>query len=137
MGQNDRSAYRQPRAQSVSLRRVQGLEETLDVSLLEPNPCVVHDDPHTGTSTDLVLMRADHQFPTSVGDVAHRLDSVGQQIQHDLLKLNPIPENRWQIVRQRRPQHDPMPRYLGLNQDEYVPNHLPEVERCSVDVGFL
>src|SRR5713101_6603094 len=98
MGQNNRLAYRQPHAQSVGLRRVQGLEETLDVSLLEPNSCVVHDDPHTGACADLVSMRADHQLPTPVGDVAHRLDRVGQQIQHDLLKLNPIAENRWQIT---------------------------------------
>src|SRR5262245_11992312 len=90
MGPNDRSAYRQPHAQSVGLRRVQGLEETLDVSRLDPNSCVFYDEPHTGVYADLVSMRAHHQLPTPIGDVAHRLDRVGQEIQHDLLQLNSI-----------------------------------------------
>src|SRR5215470_5265817 len=48
MGPDDRSADRQPHAQSVRLRRVQGLEELIDLHLLEPHPCVLHGDQHTG-----------------------------------------------------------------------------------------
>src|SRR5262245_42708326 len=114
MGPADRLAYPQPHAQSVGLRRVQGLEELIDTGPLEPHPCLLHGDQHTGVGADIVSTSTDEQPTPPTRDVAHRLDRVGQQIQYDLLKLNPIAENRWQIVRQRSPQHDTMTRPYRL-----------------------
>src|SRR5262249_46070281 len=108
MGLDDRSAYRQPHAQSAGLRRVQGLEELINTRLLEPNPHVLHVDQYTGVGAAIVSTSADQQPAPPAGDVAHRFDSVGEQIQHDLLKLNPIAENLWQIIRHRLPQSAPL-----------------------------
>src|SRR5262247_915551 len=63
---DNRSGDRKPHTQSVWLRRIQGLEEALDVSLLESNPGVPHRDQHTSAGAHLVSLRADDQLPIPV-----------------------------------------------------------------------
>ena len=47
----------------------------------------------------------DHQFSCPVIYIAHRFDSIHGQVQHHLLQLHPIAENRKNVIRKLRPDH--------------------------------
>jgi hypothetical protein len=72
------------------------LEDTLNVWFGQPQPQIPHRNHHVSVGSRC----ADHQFSRSLGDSAHRLYRVHDQIKDDLLEFNLVPFDVRQPVRE-------------------------------------
>src|SRR5277367_1386034 len=88
VGFNDRPADRQPHPHSAGLRRVESLENALDMLRINAWPSIAHRDADT---ICLALLAADQQLSRPLIDPAHCFGRVQDQVQNDLLQLNTIP----------------------------------------------
>jgi len=85
MGLDDRPADRQPDAHAVGLRREEGVEDAIGSGRIQP-----HAVSSTATSTPARSWFRDIVAPSAVRDCAHGFNAVHDQIQHDLLQLDPV-----------------------------------------------
>ena len=90
MGFDDRAADRKSEAQSVRLRRVEGLEEIRLDSRRKPWTRVAYGDEDVAR---LGLARRDPQFARALAQAAHGLDGVQRQVEEDLLQFDPVAAN--------------------------------------------
>ena len=85
---HDRTAYRQPHAHALRLRRIEGMEETPEALWAQPGAGIPHRD---DDAMRAVPGGTNGQVSRSVvGEVTHRLDGIHHQIEHHLLELNPV-----------------------------------------------
>jgi len=78
-------------AEAVRFRRIEGIEDAVRALRIEPNTGVAHgDDNRAG----LVLVAADQDLSGPVRDRLHSLDAVHDEIQENLLELDPVAEHR-------------------------------------------
>jgi hypothetical protein len=90
---DDRAADQQSHA--VGLRREERLEQPICIGRIDARAAVLHRDHRMFI---VIPMGLDQQVTWVVADVGHRLDTVDDQIDEYLLKLNPIAEHGRQPV---------------------------------------
>src|SRR4030095_12649082 len=101
MSLDDRAAHRQANSHSVLLRRIEGLKELVRGIRSEADPRVLYAETHVLT---LIRFASDQQISRAVLDANHRIRSVSHQVQDDLLELDTIARDRWEVDREFRPQ---------------------------------
>jgi len=84
---DDRTADRQPHAQTVGLRRVEGGEELLEINRGQAWSRILHRDQHF---IRFDVSSGDEQLSRPFRDRAHCLDRVDNEIEDDLLQLYAI-----------------------------------------------
>src|ERR1700741_494611 len=92
---DDGTADREAQPYSAGLGRVKGVEEAFEISRINSRPRI--------TDRDQDLMRspsygADRQLSARAINRAHRFDCIQDQVQDDLLQLDPIPLNERQAL---------------------------------------
>jgi hypothetical protein len=90
---DDRATHRESNTHPASLGCVERLEESALLPGIEPYPDILNAQAHLMSR----LLGPDRQQSWAMANVAHRLRRVKQQIQDNLLKLNPVTLNCWQI----------------------------------------
>ena len=75
-----------------------------------PGPEILNRDHHVA---EIAIRRSDLEPPLPALEIGHRLDAVHDQIQYDLLKLNPIANDGIEIGGQRGFDPDAMAAELG------------------------
>jgi hypothetical protein len=98
MGFYDRFTDRQPNSRARGFRRKEWLKDTVLVFQLYSRARVCNGDQHTRTVLNEI--RPDPQQPGSIGDGAHRFDSIHKQIQKNLPQLNSIGQQLWKRLTQ-------------------------------------
>ena len=99
MSLDDGPADRQAHPQALRLRREEGVEQAERLGLGEPDAGILDGDDRPGAILDR-LDGGTHDEPASRGwDVAHGLGRVDEQVEEDLLELDPIAEDRRQVAR--------------------------------------
>jgi hypothetical protein len=68
----------------------------------------------------LVAFGSDDQLPRTIVYVPHRVGGIQKQIQHDLLKLDPITRDRWKVFGK----FDPRNHLTSLKFTSRQRNHL-------------
>src|SRR6187397_1774835 len=98
------SAYGQADPHSIALGREERIEQLVHVSIIEACSGSLHTQAHP-----VLRMRFgfDYQLPWTIFDRAHRLESVAQQVQDNLLQLDTIAAHGWQILGKLRSQNHP------------------------------
>jgi hypothetical protein len=97
VGVDDGPADRQPHPNSAGLRGVESLENALDMFQINPRPRIAHRDEDAVCPA---LLGADQQLTRPPVDRAHCFGRVQDQVQDDLLQLNPISLNGRQPLAQ-------------------------------------
>jgi hypothetical protein len=69
---------------------------------LETHSRILHGQPHIIAFASFGF---DQQLPRSIVDGAHRVRSVPEQVQDDLLKLHPVAYYGWEVIGKFRPQN--------------------------------
>ena len=82
MGFDNRAADREAHAHAVGLRRVEWFKETRQSFRAQPGAGVSHRDAH---AFRLDTRRADVQLSVAVLNATHRLDSIEDEVEDDLL----------------------------------------------------
>ena len=73
----------------------------------------------------------DHQFSRPLTYSAHRFETIHDQIQHDLLQLHPIAENRKDITRKPRSDHHALSPCLIPDNSEHFLDGFIQVQLFS------
>src|ERR1700733_8086846 len=94
---DDRAADRPAHAQATWLRRIECIKYELDILCGQTGPRVADRD---DDSVRLGCARRNEQLSRAVRDCVHCLDGIDDEIEHDLLQLDPIPFDEWQAVRE-------------------------------------
>ena len=90
MGGDDRTADRQAHPYPAGFRRVESVENALEILRINARAGIAHSDENR---IGLRLFGADRQVSCARFDRTHRLGGVEDQVQRDLLQLNTIPFN--------------------------------------------
>src|SRR5262249_2154680 len=104
MGLDDGAAYGQPDTHAVGLRRVERLEQPIHHLRIDADPRISNTQPYAIGS---IGFGPDDQFPRAIFDAAHRVGSVPQQIEDDLLKLDSIAHEGWELLSELEAQDRP------------------------------
>ena len=100
---DDRSADREPHTHALGLGGVERVEQTFKTLRVQSRARILHGDEHGARG---LLSSADQQLPRPLGDTAHRLDGVEDQIENYLLQLDSISLNERQALRELRLHRD-------------------------------
>jgi len=115
----------QPHAEPLGLARDEGLEHALELRSGQAGAGIGHADLDP---PGLRLPRLDAQHTGSVRDVGHGLAGVDEQVEHDLLELDTIPEHPRQVLGQAKLQRD-----VGLRHVSAQNRRHPGDRRIDVD----
>jgi hypothetical protein len=77
----------------------------------------------------LIAFGSDQQFSRAIVDSAHRIRSIPQQIQNDLLKLDAIADDGREVVRKLMPQTHTLTLELTQRQRSHLSSRLIQVHR--------
>ena len=94
---DDRAADRQADSHSVAPGGIEGLEQPLGILRLKSDPRIPHQQ---GYPAVLAALRSHRQLPRAIGDLAHGVRGVEQQVEDDLLQLDPIAGHGREAIRQ-------------------------------------
>src|SRR5205814_3989510 len=94
---HDGAADRKPHAQPTRLRRIERLEQARRLGLAEADARILDRDDRPEAIVTLLEGRAHDQPAPLRRDLPHGLDGVQQQVQEDLLELDPIAQHRRQV----------------------------------------
>jgi hypothetical protein len=87
MSFDDGAADGEADTHAIAFRRVEGVEQFFHVLGIDAHARI----PHAYTHTIAVLpFGSDQQVPRAIVHVNHRVGGVAEQVQDDLLELNPI-----------------------------------------------
>src|SRR4051812_36370462 len=121
MSMDDRAANRQPHACSTGLRGVEGVEDSIQVRRINARPRIAHGN----EDACLILLCADQQLSRPLLNRTHCLSRIQNQIQHDLLQLNAIPQNRKWSLRKPGLDRNAIPEGQASSQyDHFVDCHV-------------
>src|SRR5215203_6129410 len=98
----DRAADEQPDAHAATLARIEGFEQRVHGPWREADAGVTHRETYTRA---VLTLGFDQQLSRPIVHIDHRVRSVAEQIQDDLLQLNPIARDEREIIGEFRP-HD-------------------------------
>src|SRR3984893_2649670 len=87
MSFNDRVTDCQPHSHALGLRGEEAFEDAVPVCWVKTNTGIRHVD---GDVALIVELRADRQDTWAVSDRTHRVDPVHDQVENDLLQLDPV-----------------------------------------------
>src|SRR6516165_2599352 len=124
MSINDGASYRQPHACSTGLRRVEGVEDSIEMRWINAWAGIAYG--HEGVC--LALLGADHQLSCSNLGCAHCFSRIQNQVQQDLLQLNAIPRNREQTIRKPSLHRNAIPVGHALRQYEHFVDRRIEIK---------
>jgi len=105
MSFDDGAADGQPDTHAVAFRGVEGVEQLVHALGVDAHAGI----PHAHTHTIAVLpFGSDQQLPRAIVHANHRVRGVAEQVQDDLLELDPIAGDRREIVGELRLKNDPV-----------------------------
>src|SRR2546428_9501795 len=117
---HDRAADGEPHAKSAWLRRVERVEQAGRLRLAEADAGIFHRDDRPGAIVTLFEGRAHDQPAPLRRDVSDRLGSIHDQVQENLLELDPIAHDSRQVGRQRRIRNSSVARALLTYLNKYL-----------------
>src|ERR1700730_15494525 len=106
---DDGTADGQSDAHSTALAGEEGLKELVHDVGLEANADILHRQAHT---IAFVTFSSDEELPRTIVHADHRVSTIAEQVQDDLLKLDTIGGDERQIVGELRSEHEAV--YLKL-----------------------
>ena len=124
---HDRAADRQPHAEPARLRRIEGLEEAGHFGLTEPDPGVLDRDDRPRAIVTVLDGRADDDPTPLPRNLSGGFDRIHQQVQENLLELDPITLDPRQVRRRGRLEDDSVLLHFGTNEREHVADDTGEV----------
>src|SRR5262252_5097611 len=101
MGLDDRAADRQPYSHSITFRCIERFEEFGCSFGAKTDSRIFHAKTHL---LALLAVGFDQQHSGAVLNVDHRLRTVAEHVQYDLLELDSVARDRGEIARELRPQ---------------------------------
>ena len=117
MGGNDGLRDRQPEPHAFDARGEERLEQTPQVAGRDAAAAILHRDVDAAIAIDSV--RTDRRRDPS-GDILHRVHSIDDQVQQDLLQLRPVADHQRKPGGKVGPDlHMPLPRIAG-DEAEHV-----------------
>ena len=90
---DDRAADRQAHAHAAGFGGEEGIEQPIGILGGHADTAVAHRDQNLA---GLILSRPDHQLARPVRDRLHRFNAVDDEVEDDLLQLDPIGEDQGQ-----------------------------------------
>ena len=84
---DDRAADRQPNTHTAAFGGIEGFEQPLEILRIDTGTGILHAQTHTIVSFSL---GSDQQLPRAVVNTDHRVGSIAEQVQDDLLQLDTI-----------------------------------------------
>jgi hypothetical protein len=110
---DNRSANREPHTHAVGLGGVERVKHTVKTLRTKSRAGILHCDEHGARG---LLSSADQQLPRPLGNAAHRLDGVEDQIENYLLELDSVYSNERQTLRELRLRRDAVLHQFGTGQ---------------------
>src|SRR5580704_2236591 len=133
VGINDRAANRQSHPHALWLGGKERFKELVRPRRVEPGARVLDRYSH---AAGLIVGGSDMQLPLPLHRFRHCLNAVHDQIQHDLLKLDAIANDRIEIGGQRGFDSDAMTAELGAHENDYLPDQVVDIDRDHLGRGL-
>src|SRR5262249_50096494 len=118
MALDDRAAHGEADAHAVSLGRVEGREELLRIARIEADAVVAH---RYANEIRVVELRPHEQLARAIGDRGHGIRGIRDQVQDDLLELNPIADDVRQVAGQIRAQQYRLSLQVATAERDHFP----------------
>ena len=110
----------------VSFSCVEGVKQLVHDLRVDADAGIPHGHAHT---IALFSLRSDQQPPWAVVNAQHRVGSIAQQIQDDLLELDPIANNSRQVLSKLRLKNDSVSVEVTRRQGNDLARGLIQVQR--------
>src|SRR5580704_13902240 len=111
---------------TATLSGIECFEESARSLRFETHPRILHGLAHT---IIFVSFSSDHQLPRTIVDAAHRVQGVPEQVQDDLLKLDTIACDAWEVVGKLPSQNHPASLQLAQRQCNHLSCGLIQIHR--------
>src|SRR5262249_25083617 len=129
MSLDDRAADKQSDAHAAALRGAEGIEQRAEALQRQSHTRIAH------RQANIVALRLslglDQQLPRSILHVRHRFQAIAEEIQNDLLELNPIAGDEREIIRKLRLKNDAISLKLLSRQRDEFSDRLVQVQRLE------
>src|ERR1700730_1949710 len=132
VGFDDRAANRQSHAQTAGLCREEGGEEPVGILWLYTSARILYRHENLVS----LLLRSDQEVARAIRDSFHGLHAVHQQIDGNLLQLDPIPDHTNSRRRQLPPQRHAMLDQLTLYEEHNFIDHVIDIQPYLIRLGF-
>jgi len=121
---DDRATHGQPNAHAFRLGAVERREELLRVPRIEAHAAVTDGDAH---ETVFVEPRPDEQVAGPILDREHGVGGIREQVQNDLLQLDPIADDNRKVAGEVRAQERPLALQLAATERNHFACGLGQV----------
>src|SRR5215831_17861934 len=126
MSLDDRATDGEPDAHAIGFRCVEGVEQLDHILGVHAHA----DIPHAHADTIAVLaFGSDQQLPRAIVHVNHRVGGVAEQVQDDLLELDPIAGDGREVLGELRLKNDAVALEVTQRQCHNLPRDLVQVYR--------
>jgi len=129
MGFDDGATDREADSHASSLRRVEGVKESLRIVWTEAHAGILNGQAHT---IAVVVFGPDQELPRTILDGAHRFRGVQEQVQHHLLQLDAVTGNRGQMAGQIRRYRNPASVDFVSREQEDLANDLINIQQLPL-----
>ena len=134
MGLDDRSADRQAHAHAAGFGSEECVEQPVGILGGQSDAAIAYRDQNLA---GFLLVRPDHQLAQPVRDRLHRFDAVDDEIEDDLLQLDPVAEDQAQGRGELHPQRHPVADQLVMQQGDHLVDDFIDVERHFLIGGLV
>jgi hypothetical protein len=114
---DDRATDRQPNTHATAFGGIEGLEQPLEILRIDTGTGILHAQTHTIISFS---PGSDQQLPRAVVNVEHRVRSIAEQVQGDLLQLDTVSQDRGEILGEFRPHNNLIPLKVAQRQSNHL-----------------
>jgi hypothetical protein len=134
MSLDDGAADGESDAHAVALRRVKSVKQLVHILAVETRASVPHGHAHTIAA---LPFGSDQQLPRAIVDADHRVRGVAEQVQNDLLELDAIASDRWEVIGELRLNDHPVSLKLTQRQRNDLLRGLVQIQRLQREFLFF
>ena len=128
MSLDDRAADRQPDTHTAAFGGVEGFEQPLEILRIDTDAGILHAQTHMIISFSL---GSDQELPGAVLNTNHRVGSIAEQVQGDLLQLDTISDDGREVLGEFRTQNYPIPLKIAQRQRNHLSGGLVQIQRLQ------
>ena len=106
MSLDDRAADRQPNTHTAAFGGIEGFEQPLEILRIDTDAGILH------AETNMIIcfsLGSDQELPGAVINTNHRVGSITEQVEGDLLQLDTVSDDGGEILGEFRTQNYPIP----------------------------
>ena len=128
MSLNDRAADREPDTHTAAFGGIEGLEQPLEILKIDADAGILNAETQVFFSFSL---GSDQELPGAIFNTSHRVGSISEQVEGDLLQLDTISDDGGEILGEFRTENYPIPLKIAQRQRNHLSGGLIQIQHLQ------